>query len=729
MFRKILPMRRISIVKFIVVLIIGSSGECFSMDMDLSAKSEDKDSGTIIVTARKRGESLQDIPISMSVLNQQAIDRNIVPSDSNGSLARFSPNISFSDNGGQFSNLFVIRGVGAFAPLSPDDTSVGVYLDEVPRSVYGAPITLFDINRVEIMRGPQGTLFGRNTEGGAINVIPNPPTFQNEVKLTSEVGTHGHWVGEGIANGKLTDSLAGRMAIRYSNTNGTIPNLSTGGKDGSVHVGAIRGSLLWIPDDRNKISLTGFYDHKTSDSPRFILYQNPNFPQSAVNPRGNISWRDIGGLFKLEHFFDTMYLTSLTSYQDDNSFQPLDMTDALIYSAMTTRPRNYYDIPYADYAALNFKERTLQQEIRLSSLDDELFSWTGGVNFYHSSFIGNSWSVASPAAFNFQKQNGIQNNRIDTNTLAGFGEGTLALTEKLKTTLGLRYTYENKKGDYRFTGNGNPFVVDLSHHNMSLSDSFITGRTGVTYQFTEDIMGYITFSRGAVSAGYPATQNNGPSGKAEVAYPTSTNWTYEAGLKTAWLDQRFELTGSVFYNDVKNGHLIIFDPSKKLFGSASLDYQSKGGELEALIKIDSYFKFKAGVGYTQSEIVNVPIGSPTGAKSGNMVPDMAKLNGVLGLQYDKAVNINGINGNLKADLVWQLQGKRAADVKNSFDLPGYTVLNTRLGWQHANWEVYGFAWNILNKQYLVGGQQWGNGVSSVRVGQPRILGMGISVDF
>ncbi|EIV4462479.1 TonB-dependent receptor [Salmonella enterica] len=108
---------------------------------------------------------------------------------------------------------------------------------------------------------------------------------------------------------------------------------------------------------------------------------------------------------------------------------------------------------------------------------------------------------------------------------------------------------------------------------------------------------------------------------------------------------------------------------------------------------------------------------------------MAKLNGVLGLQYDKTVNINGINGNLKADVVWQLQGKRAADVKNSFYLPGYTVLNTRLGWQHENWEFYGFAWNILDKQYLVGGQQWGNGVSSVRVGQPRIIGMGISVDF
>lgn len=683
----------------------------------------------VTVTARKREEPAQSVPISMTVLDGQQIRTAAPPADSNGGLARSAPNVSFADSGGQFGNLFVIRGVGSFAPLSSDDTSVVMYLNEVPRSVYGTPPTLLDVDRVEILRGPQGTLFGRNTQGGAINVIANLPTFKREFSATAEAGSHGYGLGEAVANGPLSDTVAGRLAIRYSNQDGTVPNLVAGGKDGSTQVGAARGSLLWLAGDNTTVTLSGFYDRRGSDAPRFIWHQNPAFPQSAVDPRSDIRWHDAGTSLKVEHDFDKVRLTSLTSYQDDHSLQPMDLTDGLIYSAMTHRPQSLYDVPYADYVDVHFRERTVQQELRLGSLGNGPFTWTGGINLFHSRFTNDTSAVASPAAFNFQAQNGTQNNRIDTTSVAAFGEGTLALTDKLKATLGLRYTAERKSADYEFTGNGNRAVVGHSLYDLHLSDHFLTGRTGLSYEWTPEAMTYATVSRGAVGAGFPVTQTNGYAGKPEAPYDTSTSWTYEAGFKTLWLDKRLSLNGSVFYNDVKNGHLIVFNPSQVLFTTAELNYRSKGAELEAAASLSPALKLTAAIGYTEAELVDVPAGSSTGARSGNRVPNMPRFNGALGLQYDAPLQIGAASGRLKGSVAWQYVGKRSADVKESFELPAYGVVNARLGWQQGNWEIYAFAWNLLDKQYLIAGQAWTPAVSSVRVGQPRILGVGATVKF
>ncbi|MDR0226106.1 MAG: TonB-dependent receptor [Burkholderiaceae bacterium] len=683
----------------------------------------------LTVTARKREESVQNVPISMSVVRGQDSGTTASASDGNGGLARSAPNVSFADSGGQFGNLFIIRGVGSFAPLSADDTSVVMYLNEVPRSVYGAPPALLDIDRVEVLRGPQGTLFGRNTQGGAINVVPNMPSFKREFSATAEAGSHGHRLGETVLNGALSDTVAGRLAIRSSDLDGTVPNLAAGGKDGRTQVGAIRGSLLWLPGDDTTVTLTGFYDRRESDAPRFIWYQNPAFPQSAVNPRSKVRWRDAGATLKVEHDMGQLRLTSLTSYQDNHSFQPMDLTDGLIYAGMTGRPQSLYDTPYADYVDIRFHERTLQQEVRLSSLGDGPVTWTAGINVFHSRFTNDARATASPAAFNFQTQNGTQDNRIRTTSVAAFGEGTLALSARLKATLGLRYTSERKQADYGFTGNGNPAVVGHSWYGMQLSDSFLTGRAGLSYEWTPQAMAYATVSRGAVGAGFPVTQTNGYAGKPEVPYETSTSWTYEAGFKTLWLDRRLGLNGSVFYNDVKNGHLIVFDPSQALFTTASLDYRSKGAELEALASLTPHLRLSAAAGYTHAELAHVPANGSTGARSGNRVPNMPRITGAVGLQYEAPMQWGSATGRLKGSLSWQYVGKRAVDVKESFDLPGYGVVNARIGWQQGPWEIYAFAWNLLDRQYLVGGQAWTPGVSSVRVGQPRIVGLGATMRF
>ena len=685
---------------------------------------------TVTVTARKRDESVKDVPISMTVQDAQALQRNASPADENAGLARSTPNLTFGDTGGLNGNLFTIRGVGSFAPLSSDDTSVVMYLHEVPRSVYGTPPTLLDVNRVEILRGPQGTLFGRNTQGGAISVVQNEPRFKREFSVAAEAGTHGHRMGEIVGNIPLSNNLAGRLAVRYSNLDGTVSNVTTRGTDGRAQVGAARGSLLWLPSDYTSVTFSGFYDHRESNAPRFIWWQNPSFPQSATDPANDVRWHDAGALVRVEHDSDRVRLTSLTSYQDSKSTQALDLTDAFLYSAMTGASQATYNLPYADYTNFRYHERTAQQEFRLSSLDDTgPLTWTVGGNLYRSEFTSDLMSRASPAAFNFATQNGTQANLINSTSMAVFGESTLAMTDRFKATFGLRYTYERKNADYQFTGNGSSAVVSFFEDKQSLSDNFLTGRAGISHDWSPDAMTYVTISRGAVSAGYPAQGVNIQTGKGEAAYPTSTSRTYELGFKSSWQDRRLELNGSVFHSDVSNGHLLVFNPAQSIFTTTSLDYQSKGFEVELAARVKTSLTVTAGIGYTDAELVNVVVGNTAGAKSGNPVPNLPKLSSSLGIQYDSLMQRGALAGRLNASVAWQYLGSRSVDVKDSFDLPGYGVVNARIGWQQGNWKIYGFAWNLFDKQHVVAGQAWTPAVSSVRVGQPRTVGLGATLRF
>ncbi len=702
---------------------------------DGSARPSTPDSATAVelapvtVTARRREESAQSVPISMTVLSESQLRVDAAPTAGNAGLARSSPNLSFVDTGGQNSNVFNIRGVGSFAPLSPDDTSVVMYANDVPRSVYGAPPTLLDIDRVEVLRGPQGTLFGRNTQGGAINIIPNLPRFEREYSIRGEIGSHGHRLGELVGNEALSDTVAARLALRYTTVDGTVSNLASGGKDGWADVGAARGTVLWTPGANTVVTFTGTYDQQKSAAPRFIWAQNPHFPQTAVDPENRIDWRDAGGSVKVEHEFEDFTLTSLTSYLDSRSTQAFDLTDGLIYSAMTGRPASVFNTPYADFADIHFREQTWQQEFRLSSPETSALGWTVGANYFHSSFANDTQANASPAAFNFQTQNGTHANRIKTDSASLFGEASVPVTERLKGLLGLRYTHESKDARYQFTGNGNPAVVDSYRQHSTLSDNFLTGRTGLSYDWTDTLMTYATVSRGYVSGGFAGVSVNTPTGKPETPFAASTSWTYEVGVKSQWLDRRLDVNASVFMNDVKNGHLIVFNPSALLFTPASLDYRSKGAEIEFAARVHPNVTLIGGVGYTHAELASVPAGSATGAQSGNRVPNVPKLTANLGVQAEAPAQGLGLPGKLNGQIVWQHVGARAADVKESFTLPAYEVVNLRAGWSNGPLEIYGFVYNLFDKQYLIAGQSWGPTVSSVRLGQERLAGVGMSWKF
>lgn len=712
----------------IAALVVGSAGAGVAQEapMDPAPAATELELPPITVTSRKRREVEQEVPIGMTVLAGDRLD--IPKTSTNAGIARSAPNVGFTDLGGQSANLFSIRGVGSFSPVAPDDTSVVLYVDEVPQSVYFLPPPLLDVDRVEILRGPQGTLFGRNTQGGAISIVPRQPSFDPALTVIGEAGTNGYGLVEAVGNAPLVeDRLAGRLALRYSTYDGDIPNRATGGEDGGLDVGAARGTLLFTPGDTTRATLAFTYGRNRDTSPRFLLRDAADFPESAVDPQGLVDSEGYGATLKLSHDFGGAVLDTVTSVQRATSFQRLDLTDAFVFSAFTGLPPSAFDTPGADIQNSDFTQNSYVQEIRLAAPEESPVAWTAGFSFFRSELTLDTDGRSQVPSF--VSVNGSQDNELTTNSYSLFGEVTVPLVERLEATAGLRATHEDKDAAYVFRGNGTPGVVSYSSQEASLSETFLTGRAALSYHWTDDVMTYVSIGRGYVAGGFPSVSVNNPFGLPEPDFPASTSWTWEAGVKTTLLDDRLTVNGAVFFNDVKDGHLVVFDPANALFRTAALDYRSYGGEIEAAARLAPGLDLFGGVGYTHAELVDVPASSPTGAGSGNEVPNVPAVSANIGAQYRLPGETFGVGGDFLARGTYQYVGSRAADVANTFDLRSYGIVDARLGWEGDAFDLYAFANNLFDERYEAWGQSFGASTPTVRVGKGRIVGIGAEVRF
>lgn len=694
---------------------------------------EDQDTSTllepIVVSAQKRPEDLQEVPVAISVLGQTELER-VSASSSNADLARQVPNFNYMASGGQYSNSGNIRGVGSFSPLSPNDTSISYNIDDVPLSAYGIQPSTLDMSRVEVLRGPQGTLYGLNAQGGAINFIPNRPVFGHELSVATEFGTNGWRSGEITANETLIDDiLAGRLALRYNQRAGDVANAGVGGDDGKRKIGSARGSLLLTPDGDTDILFSLNYNRSDDSQPRFIQRDAPCFPCDGLNPRPNFQREDFSGNLRIEHSFDTFRITSISSIQKNSCEQDLDLTDSLIFSKLLGIPRAGLEVDGEDAYFGKIDESRYYQEFRLSSFEDEPVAWTAGVNAFRSSSSvhtrGENFTLPNFSAFS-----GRQDNDLSVTSYSAFGDLSVPIIGKLRALGGARLTSLDANAHYRYTGAGLPGTVSDYEQTSKFSDTFITGHLGLSYAWTPDLMTYVTVGRGAVGGGYPWNGSNLPAGRAEPYFPTSTSWSYEAGFKSMLFDGQASINGSIFSNNVRDGHLYVFNRSLLTYQTAALDFDTYGAELEARFQVTPEFSLQANVGYTHAELKNVALTSPTGAKSGNKVPNVPEITAMIAGEYRIDSEQVGISeGELYLNGAYQFVDRRAADVGNNYDLDAYGIVNLRMGWDGDRTRVYAFANNVFDKRYEAVGTYYGPGVEAVTVGQGRTIGMGINVKF
>lgn len=681
----------------------------------------------IVVTAEKRPENVQHVPIAISVLGPKNL-AEVSPISPNADIARRTPNFTYLESGGQYANSGNIRGVGSFSPLSPNDTSITYNIDEIPQSAYGIQPSTLDMERVEVLRGPQGTLYGLNTQGGAINYISNRPFFGHELTVGAEYGSKDWRTAQLTANETLIDGvLAGRLALRYNGRNGNYGNSVLGGRDGESNIGAARGSLLFTPDTRTKVLFSFNYNRSEDSMPRFVLKGAPCFPCDGLDQRPVFNREDYGGNLRIEHDFDDFRFVSLSSGQQNNFHQKLDLTDSLIFGKLLGVSGSLLNNPNRDIYTGNIDETRYYQEFRFLSPDSSKIKWTAGLNFFRSDTTvatnGSKFTVP-----NFSVFSGQQNNRVTLNSYAAFVDGSVPIIGGLRALGGVRLTHFDEDASYRYIGGGLPGTVATFNQNSSFSDTFLTGRMGLSYDWSPNFMIYATAGRGAVGGGYAWNGSNIPSGRPEPSFPTSMSWSYEGGFKSTLLGGRATLNGAVFYNTIKNGHLYVLNRSLLTYQTAALDFDTYGGELEGRVKVTRAFSLQGDIGYTHAELKNVPNNSLTGAKSGNTVPNVPTITASVGGEYRTDAALIGIrHGTVYLSASYQFVDKRAADVTNDFNLHSYGIANARIGWDCDFVKVYVFANNMSNKRYEAVGASYGRGVEAVTVGLGRTVGVGASL--
>jgi len=646
----------------------------------------------VVVTAQKRVESLQDVPISVSAMSGEKIDEQGITNLEE--LTLYIPNVNINQGRGQ-PNLF-IRGVGS-GTNAGFEQSVGMYIDGVYSgrgALASVPLTL-DLQRVEVLRGPQGTLFGKNTIGGAISITTNEPSFENEGYLEALYSDDANeQIYTAVVNGEIADRFAGRLAVRYDAMDGWWDNqyLKEQGPDTDNWYG--RASLLFDASDKVEVIAKYEYGDFQADNIPSVVYQSDqpiNFQGDQVFPilddRDRAAFdladskdvrTDVGAI-TINWDLDFATFTSISAYSAYD-MQRVQNTDF----AVTPSVHRTEDQDFHQYS----------QELRLVSPGGEKIDWIAGAYYEHSNLKVNRVNTVGdfalsgplsvqplidlpgyePVPTQFDQ---------DTDNYAAFAQLTYSLTDTVRLTGGLRYTYEEKTLDKSVINNvgvrgislGLPNVIvranpankviisDLRSHDwqgLDQSEDKWTWSANTQWDATDNAMLYASISTGFKAGGYNESYSNEgsvlrlsdniftgePNGEtlpgadpSVLSYEPETVTAYEIGAKMTLLDGAAELNVAIFrsdYDDLQTSALVgdVFN-----VGNAG-EARTEGVELDGRWALTDNLTIGGSIAYLDAHYEDF-----TGATCTiPQVTDPANYPGCLDENGDNIVNANDTGG-------------------------------------------------------------------------------------
>ncbi len=670
---------------------------------------------TLKVTARRAEESVKDIPFTISVIDGDAVEERGTTNLED--ILMGTPGIGINSFGDSNGASMKIRGVGSLNRTGVDDSSVILYVDGMPHGVADLSSQTLDTERVEVLKGPQGTLYGRNSEAGAINMVSRKPTDVPEGYVRGELGTGMHRLAEGAISGPIVDTLKGRLALRYTAHDLWVDNARTGDPLGKPEDVAVRGTLLWEPKDRTSLTVVG--GHETKDE---------HISMMVLRPFGDNPAAD----YPVERARDTKESSRISA----EATHALPFAEATLFSGYT---HSKYEIqgPFYEGKLYNVligmapdsnrmyttHNDVFNQELRLSSRPEDDIFWVAGANYYRSDrniYTRNSFDTFYPAnAFNANIDRAFENE-----SYALFGEMTLPVTDSLKLTAGLRQTWERKTYDAEWRANAsNPSALRFSSDHQTLNDDYVTGRLALGYAVTPDISVHGVYARGYKSGGWSDFGSNIASGLPEDPYDAAIVDSYEVGVKSDLLDGALTINGALFWNITQDDHLMLFDTATFATQARNFDTESKGMELEATGRLGHGFTLGGALTYTDATITGVPAGDTSGVRLDNRVPDVAEWGWTLSLTHEMDLPDFLV---FKAPMLVstirnQYVGERQADPENNFFFDPYHKLDVRLGLSTDNAEVYFRADNLLDERYELYGYYYPSmapGRSDATIGGP-----------
>ncbi len=545
----------------------------------------------VIVTAERRAQDAQDVPIALTIIGGSEISPSGISSISDVALK--TPNLTFTQFNIGEPQLF-LRGLGTTIDSAGADPTVSVFIDDVyvGRSA-GATSDLYDLERIEVLRGPQGTLYGRNVTGGAISIVTKRPSNEFEAKLGVTVGNYGLTVLRGLVDGPIGDNLAGNLSFSKRDRDGYAYSNRSGQELDDADNFSLRGKLLWDISDNTEL-LLGF-DYSTDDNNGQcrnltkldnpagdhnaggvfvpVLKQikadtNSEDPRTCAMTIEQYAERDVFGLsarLQME-FTNDLSLTSITAYREleYSWLQELGGLDS---------PPNLLSVEDNEGDDAD----QISQEFRLTKDGDRLF-WVAGAYYFKENvdrfanvpiFFGPGSPVAPGALLD---RSWLQS---ATNTsMALFGQVVWSMTDALALTLGGRHTWDEKEMDNAYYSSPGNEVYNFKGLEESWDE--FTPRVTVDWQVTDDHMLFATWSKGYKSGVFISQITTAALAETPLEPEEATNM--EIGAKTRWFDNRLQF--NLVYFDLENENQQLFRLENFTLVSENFGTESSGIELD-----------------------------------------------------------------------------------------------------------------------------------------------------
>ena len=705
----------------------------------------------IIVTAERRSSSVQDTPISISAFSGAVLaEQGVVTVES---LSEITPALQIYAE--QINNEeYIIRGVGRSNEDLSTDSGVAVNLNDIYLAQSSeANAALFDIERVEVLRGPQGTLYGKNAVGGVINILTRGPTNALDGYVSGEIGGLGRRQFEAAAGGPVVDGLLSARVAGYSlHTDGAYRNLTTGTRANGVDTQALRGSLRFTPGSDWTINLVADYSDVRQDGVlKSVIVDQPGTPlilkdffqapyptqeadirSGRSDEEGAQGIRQWGGSLRIDRRTAAGTLSFLSGYRQERSYNIEDVD-------RTAQALNVFEGRQHSWAT--------SQELRFVSDDAGPLSaggrlhWSTGLYWFHEQGRRNQIidlygcvpasqpcdpntpddpddGLLGPGSPDYQNSTASFLQRINTDSYAAFGQAKYDITGKLGLTLGLRYTSETKK-----------FGLDAtSVANLAGGDAFtlfqpdgpfsgvakktwrkLTPKVVAEYEPNRDVHIYASYARGFKSGGFNG-QASTPADLAPFSPEIADN--FEIGVKTDLFDRRLRINAAAFYIKFDDLQVSGVNALGLVVTGNAASSQIKGFEIEATARPIDNLTLNAGLSLLDATYKNYFIevfdptiqGGPpffTLDLAGKRLANIPKYSATAGFDYVVPF-VGGSKLKLSADASFK---GNTLDNELNLRAPSYTVANARIGWTSADgrWDLSGWVRNLTNATYYRGG--------------------------
>ncbi len=742
---------------------------------------DDEGIAEIIVTAQKKSENLQDVPISVAAVSSEAV-ADLHAGTLQG-LQGTVPNISI----GNFSNtpnnaVFTIRGIGVIEPDPYAGNTVGIVTDGVPQYFsIGALLDLYDVDRIEILRGPQGTLFGANTTGGVVNVVNAQPKDKLEGRVDASYGNYNHLNLAGVINLPLSDTVATRFSVSHDQRKGWVTNVVDGSDMGKRNVTIFRGAIKFAPSSDLDITLAGEYDRGRNGAPVVVAGDFPGeaefvpagFRNMYVSPCASplvrckapkkyLSANDGGGgLVKDQSDVDTYRgtatvnarstaigdITSITGYKHFNQFEFTDQDGTPVFLDDTRR---------------RTKGWQFSQELRTDiDVSDKIELVLGGfymkTHFNHFQHFriefggpvtydipNNTVTKGFPGLF----QRNLQDQ--DNNSLSAFAQTYIKLSDQLRLQAGIRYTHEKTSmlastltsfapgGVTTFDGTSpagvpNTVLGVVAPPRGTKSWNNVGWKLGLDYKPSDDVLLYGYWARGFKSGGF--TGRIGVPSDLGPYNPEHVD-TFETGIKADLLDRHLRTNLAAFYTNYRDIQLAQIYFIGTLQGNTILNAASahiKGFEAEVEAVPVSGLTFKGALAYLDATYHKFDFLEANGTitdLSGQRLQNAPKWTASTSLSYEFPLS-SDLKGRFNAQYTYSAQ-KLLTSIK---DVPRSTIqpmslVNANLDFTYKdNIQIGIYATNLFDKRYINSVFDAPGTLGLVNYAPPRQYGVSASYRF